>query len=202
MPASDSSEEWHHLTDLYSELGDEELLELRAAYEDLTEVAQNVLRDELRRRKLSADEGAPRATLRAASSQPDLNYEEIADLLQKGGVSVCECETSQEAELYCYVLELAKIKGVVLRRGEKFDLRLPQVRVAPDDAERAKALLSQPIPDATRKDFEEQFISGDFEIPACKRCGSADVLLEAVEPTNQWRCDKCGARWQDPPPAE
>jgi hypothetical protein len=45
-------EEWQRLTELYREMGDGELEALDADKADLTEVAQQVLRDEMRKRGL------------------------------------------------------------------------------------------------------------------------------------------------------
>lgn len=37
----------------------------------------------------------------------------------------------------------------------------------------------------------------DFVGPVCPRCTSNGVLLEGVEPGNQWRCEDCGHSWKD-----
>jgi hypothetical protein len=42
MPSSNPSQEWRRLHDLYAKKGDEELLELRDNFEDLTEAAQEL----------------------------------------------------------------------------------------------------------------------------------------------------------------
>jgi len=47
------AEDWRALTDRYRAMGDEELLELARDFSDLTPIAQQILRDELRLRKLS-----------------------------------------------------------------------------------------------------------------------------------------------------
>ncbi len=48
----DPAEQWRQLTALYAEMGDTELRELKSSFEDLTELAQGVLRDELKKRAL------------------------------------------------------------------------------------------------------------------------------------------------------
>ena len=48
----DTIAEWQSLTQLYREMSDQELYELDAGIGDLTEVAQQVLRDEMRSRGL------------------------------------------------------------------------------------------------------------------------------------------------------
>jgi len=58
--------EWRRLTDHYGGMYDEELLELARGYKDLTEMAQQVLRDEMKKRGL----GEPLAPRQKAASQP------------------------------------------------------------------------------------------------------------------------------------
>jgi hypothetical protein len=55
----DYSAEWQRLTQHYAAVSDEELRELAAQFGDLTEIAQQVLRDEMRKRKLG-DPSDPR----------------------------------------------------------------------------------------------------------------------------------------------
>jgi hypothetical protein len=52
MASVDPVEEWKRLSALYSEMSDGELLELKDALNDLTDGAQCVLRDELKKRHL------------------------------------------------------------------------------------------------------------------------------------------------------
>jgi hypothetical protein len=193
----DPVEEWHRLSALYSEMSDVELVELRDAFDDLTDVAQDVLRDELKKRQLwevkssaepSADEQVQDA---GPSSSEHLRL----------GVTVGTYDTTNEAKLAGYVLELAGIEAVVADASGSFDLPIPVVRVAPEDAERAAALLAQPISPETRAEFEATINLPDFEVPQCPQCKSEDVLLEAVEPNNQWVCDDCGHSWEDATPS-
>jgi hypothetical protein len=55
----DHAAEWQRLTRHYGDMGDEELSELADQFGDLTEMAQQVLRDEMRKRRL-VDPGASR----------------------------------------------------------------------------------------------------------------------------------------------
>jgi hypothetical protein len=120
-----------------------------------------------------------------------------SELLKLGGLSVCECSTDDEAELCNYVLSLAKIRSVVVLGRGKLDLRTPQVKVAPDDVDRARRILDKPIEEDLRREFEEQRNVGDFQFPICPACSSPDVLLESTEPENEWLCETCGRRWSD-----
>jgi hypothetical protein len=65
---SNPIDEWQRLTAHYRELGDDELRELAADFNDLTETAQQVLRTEMRSRGLGDPETASPAPL--ASNAP------------------------------------------------------------------------------------------------------------------------------------
>lgn len=120
---------------------------------------------------------------------PQLVEVEIA----AAGISIAECETEKEARFLSFVLNNAGIQSGVLVPHGRFDLRYPQVRVAPDDVDRAKAVLTQPITAKLREEFDE--LIEDFEVPGCPGCGSREILLESVELGNKWKCDECGHSW-------
>jgi hypothetical protein len=110
-----------------------------------------------------------------------------------GGTSIAECETSDDANFLCFVLGRHGIRAAVLTPGGKFDLRFPQVKVAPDDEAAARSILAGPIPSSLREEYEEPV--PDFEMPDCPQCQSEAVLLESTEPQNKWLCENCGNRW-------
>ncbi len=72
----DRTREWQRLTAHYGAMGDEELQELAEAYDSLTELAQEILRDELRKRKLpepclnQAEDTTPPRTCGACRPSP------------------------------------------------------------------------------------------------------------------------------------
>jgi len=187
------ADEWRHLTALYAEMGDTELLELKASLGDLTEMAQGVLRDEMKKRELWDLPLPQKASPNKGAAKPH-----SLDDLRLAGVVVGEYDTVNEANLAEYVLDLSGIQAVVV--NNTFDLTLPSLRVAPDDAERAKVLLAQPISASVRADYEATRHLADFEIPGCPHCRCEEVLLEEVEPSNQWLCEECGHRWADAVP--
>jgi hypothetical protein len=76
-------EEWRRLTAHYAGMWDDELLNLAADYKDLTEMAQQVLRDEMRKRKLG-DPSAPISNRAPVSSAPP----EFQPLLPGGAASI------------------------------------------------------------------------------------------------------------------
>jgi hypothetical protein len=189
VAASDPVEEWQRLRSLYAEMGEIELLELKEAFDDLTEKAQGLLRDELTKRQLwdlPVPEASPEG--RKTRSSGDLHL---------AGATVREYETVKEAKLAAFILELAQIEAAVVDGQANLDLRAPSVRVAPEDFERADALLAHPASEEVRADFEASLLASEFEVPVCPRCTSDGVLLEGVDPGNQWRCEDCGHSWKD-----
>ena len=74
------------------------------------------------------------------------------------------------------------------------DVRGTRVVVAPEDAEEAARVLSQPLAERFRREVEEA-VPEEFALPQCPKCGGNETLLEAVEPANQWHCDDCGHDW-------
>lgn len=204
MSYAENPEKWHQLDALYASKSDEELLDLQAVYADLTEDAQGILRAELDHRKLSADsrpvpdlENEPVSQPVDPPSEIDLDTYSEYELLQMGGDALCECETTQEAELICFVLDRQKIYAVTRRNTGVTDVRPPQVLVAPDDLGKAQAILDKEIPPELREEFESLPVELDFQNPPCPMCGSLDALLECVDPANHWLCGDCGTQWQD-----
>ena len=197
----DSAEEWRQLHALYTEMSDTQLLELRAGFSELTDMAQGELRDELKRRELW-DMPLPEAeSAEVGHGEGEPAYDAFGDLML-GGVTVGEYDTVNEANLATYVLDLEGIQAVMGGSNGSFDVRLPFVRVAPEDADRAIGILARPISAQTRAEYEELRNLPEFEVPNCPNCSCAEVLLQEVEPTNQWFCGECGHRWQDATPQE
>ncbi len=103
----DQFEESQRLTSLYSEMGEIEIRELAAGIEDLTEVAKQVLRDELKKRGMSGDASAVRSArpkesgvgIRRRFKRP--NGRMRATMTSRAEFTwktrLCECNTSEEA---------------------------------------------------------------------------------------------------------
>ena len=199
MVANNAAEELRRLNALYAEMGDTELLELRAAFDDLTEMAQSTLRDELKKRRIWDLPLPEKPSPDSRRNNLENAYDSLGDL-RLGGVTVGEYDTVDEANLADYVLGLSGVRATVVVGSGRFDLRVPFVRVAPDDAEKATAILALPIPAKIRAEYEATRNTPDFEAPACPRCSCSEVLLEQVEPNNQWLCEECGHRWEDASP--
>jgi hypothetical protein len=158
---------------------------------DLTEMAQEALTSELKRRGLkiapAGEPAAPRV----------LTEEDLLDMRAYATMAPPECifEYGEEraASAAYYALVSQGIEGIVVSASEtKFDNHGPRVVVTPKDAERAATILSQPVADELPASAEEP---AEFDLPRCPACGSEETLLESVDPANQWRCDDCGKVW-------
>jgi len=224
--------EWERLTRLYAGKSDEELLALAADFADLTEAARQVLRDEMKKRKLGSPETArDEAKIRRAeddqppalfgrwnppaeendpardSSTPDPDRGQPVEYTWK--TEVCTCDSSEEAFQIAEVLRRAGIECWADRRGASF--RTPSLAseeihmlVAADQLDDARAILAKPIPQDVIDQVraESKNASEDFVSPTCPKCRAADPLLESIDPSNTWLCENCGARWSDPLPVE
>jgi len=187
------AEQYQELVGLYASYGDEELVGLAREMSDLTEMAQEALRGEIARRGLKVSSTPERAESRA------LSEEDLVDLRAFAALAPAECifeyEDGRGASAASLALREAGIECVVLQDdGSRMDARGPRVVVAPEDAEEAAVLLSQPLAERFRTEADEA-VPEEFEVPACPQCGSHETLLEAVEPANQWLCDGCGHEW-------
>jgi hypothetical protein len=204
-------DQWRSLTALYSEMSDGELLALAVDLAGLTEMAQQVLRDEMRKRQLdiprppsdSADNAYRLAAERCdAAVDPPISQDAIeeSDLPHEytWKTLLCECDEREEAWQIYEVLRLAGIESWI--EGPRFasdpDATSPRVMVAADQLDQARAIASGPIPqdiiDQSRIELPE------FDPPPCPSCRAEDPVLESVDPVNTWRCEICGMEWTEP----
>lgn len=192
------------LAELYREKGDEELLELADDFKDLTEMAQQVLRDEMKLRGLR-DPSAPRTTrVRPAERAPNdpenaaaihweparrrfdplpLDPESDAPLEYTWKTHLCDCETREQAWQLAEALRRAGIESWIeapqasMQYGA-FELVYPRIVVAADQLEDAREVAAQPIPqdiiDQSRQLAEP---TQGFESPKCPGCGADDPVL-------------------------
>jgi hypothetical protein len=187
------AEQYGDLTRLYAEFGDDELIAQGRAMGDLTETAQEVLKGELARRRLSV---AP------AEKTPIVDTVLDDELSLPPGFAWMAPERCikefAESEDALAAMEMLRAEGiaceVILPRGGYLDMGAPRLAVAPADSERAATLLSVPIPEEFRALVRTR---DQFVVPTCQGCGAPDPLLEEIEPTNKWRCEVCDRVWID-----
>jgi len=223
---TDSGDEWRRLAEEYRARSDEELRELAADFSDLTETAQQALRQEMRSRGLG-DPGAPEAPPLTnarpvpvtAHIEPDPDPEQLASShgpFRRTPELVPDAPADADDEgphdytwktvlCDCETNEQALGLSVALRRAgldswcqtsREFGRRYAQVLVAADQLEQARAIASRPIPQQVTNEANE--IISEFVEPKCPKCGSDDVVLDGVDSENHWRCEQCDAKWSDP----
>ncbi len=216
-------EEWRRLTTLYSQMGDVEIRELANQINDLTDTAQQILRDELKKRGISEKSLSSHSTNQAAvdnnsaavhwNSREDDYQDADDDVAEVGSVEytwktgLCRCDSIDEAAQRSEMLRRAGIESWVQRPGVRFvvpwlelgvgDL---QINVAADQLEQARAIMAQPIPQDIIDEFKREEKTPAYEIPTCPKCKAEDPILESVEPSNNWLCESCGYTWSDPIP--
>jgi hypothetical protein len=198
MNDSNDWQERERLAQFYREKWDEELHELSASYADLTEPAQQALREEMQRRGL----GDPLAPLPAPPAAPTAESGEQGEAPETEytwKTPLCDCESAEQARQVTEVLRRAGIESWV-EGGSRYqwDLNGSRLLVAADQLEQAKHVLTQPIPQEVIDAATETGEPEVFELPHCPVCGAADPILVDVDPVNRWQCESCGEEWSDP----
>lgn len=210
---SDPLVEWQRLTETYSKMYDDELLDLAADSVDLTEVARQVLGDEMKKRGLEeqhAESTMPNAPSPPAVTQPGLGFDP-SDAAKEGEESdpphdftwktpLCECNDWEEARQLSEVLRRSGIESWTIGPGlyspyAQLDQSSPRILVAADQLDQAREIAARPIPqeiiDQSKTEVPE------FEPPVCPKCGAGDPVLEDVDPLNTWKCEACGNQWTE-----
>lgn len=207
-------EEWRRLTALYAEMGDVEIRELAAQINDLTPTAQQILRDEMKKRGIS-ESGAKRvepSVARPANSDARIHWEpanytyvfsKLAD--ENSGpheytwkTELCITNSPGEAWQLGEALRRAGIDSWIQGPSNRSGLDGSRLLVAADQLEPARIVASQPIPQDIIDQSRELNNAPEFENPVCPKCRAADPTLESVEPSNNWLCESCGHTWSDP----
>jgi hypothetical protein len=188
------ADQYRDLMELYGTYGDEELVELSRTMGDLTEMAQEILKGEMGRRGLKVAAVAQPAETRV------LTDEDLADMRTYAEVAPAECifdfESEQAASGAYYALMNAGIEAIVISASRsKFDNRGPRVVVKPENAKRAAEILSAPATETL--ELEGESAAEGFDLPRCPACGGEEILLESVDPVNEWKCDGCGHQWME-----
>jgi hypothetical protein len=205
MARLDPAQEMLRLHNLYARMSDEELLELMNDIDDLTDIARDALSGQIAARGIKSRSAEQTQNSSVPDGRADAASRPGFEDLLLGGVTVAQCETSDEAGLLSFVLGEAGIRSEVRATRGSFDLTLPQVRVAPEDAERAATVIANPIPDSVRREYAGMsYDNASFADQRCPRCDSDDILLQPENPAylNDWLCSGCGHNWHDPLPDE
>jgi hypothetical protein len=217
----DTAFESRRLAEEYRARTDGELLELAADFADLTEPAQQALRQEMQIRRLG-DPTAPRAAseVQQSHSIARKNFDLLAGPLANSYVVpsdpaehddqeddsprdytwktlLCECSEVTEAQQLSDALARAGIESWIEALPHySIGIGNPRVLVAADQLDRAREIAARPIPQQLIDDSKDEV--PDFTAPVCPKCGASDPVLESVNPSNSWQCEQCGAQWTDP----
>lgn len=183
--------QFQELVTLYSSYSDGELIALGRGMADLTEMAQEALKGEFTRRGLKLTPAAKPVETRMPTD------EELADMRTYAESAPDECifdfQTEEAASAAYYALTREGVNAIVVSpKNAKSDG--PRVVVTPKDAERAAAIFSQLSTDKLTEETLEE-TAAEFEVPRCPSCGSEEIVLESVDPVNQWQCEDCGHTW-------
>jgi len=223
---NDSAAEWTRLTRLYVEKSDEELLDLASEFGNLTDVAQGVLRDELRKRRLEVPQPVVQAGAPAVTSAPPVAgrnpifgrwSQAIADQHREfesptdhpagdeesplvdytWKTLLCECDEREQAWQVAEVLRRAGIESWIDGPDSQTSLDVRGPRVIVAADQLDEARAILAQPIPQDVIDQSRVKVEDFVPPACPKCCAPDPLLESIEPTNTWLCENCGARWSD-----
>ncbi|HXR38919.1 MAG TPA: hypothetical protein VN776_07495 [Terracidiphilus sp.] len=217
------AEDWQRLTEVYRQMGDEELEEVAADFADLTPTAQEALRSEMKSRGLRDPSADPRTEPRAKPAAPEPaepsrwassvapddgdsspEGEDGAEGNEEDGrpreytwkTPLCECEDRDHAWQVSEALRRAGIESWIERPGRGWVIGGPRVVVAADQLEQAREVAERPIPQDI-VDLSKMEVP-EFVPPKCPACGAGDPVLESAEPSNAWLCEACGKQWTEP----
>ena len=202
MTKIDLERERTRLIDVDSHMADEELDKLLQSSDELTETAREVLKAEIEKRGGHV-ESTPTAP-EAEASHPQLvtvaRFRDLPEaMLARGRL--------QSAGIDAFLADENYIRMDWFMSNMIGNMRL---QVREDDAESAKEILQQPVPE----DFEIGASGEKFEQPKCPKCGSVDIEFEGVHRglglvsayaigvplplrSNTWKCNHCSAEWQE-----
>jgi hypothetical protein len=119
--------------------------------------------------------------------------------LAVGGTIIAECSNTEDAWFLVWILKEQGVQAAVSLPGKHLDLRGSQVKVARDDEEKARFVLSQGVPAGKREAYDSEPEVEPEPLPACPHCGAGDLVLHNVDTANHWCCEECGTKWDDTP---
>jgi len=216
------AQDWQALAEHYRQMDETELRELAADFADLTPTAQEVLRTELRNRRLPEPGAGTAPATKPYAAAPDPEpHERWASAVdpdaaagqgdQREGTEddglpreftwktpLCDCETARQAWELSEALKRAGIDSWVEQPGRNA-VSGPRVVVAADQLEEAQEVAARPIPREIMERFEQE--QPEFVAPRCPACGAEDPVLESADRGNCWLCEVCGKQWSDAVPA-
>ncbi|HVP43495.1 MAG TPA: DUF2007 domain-containing protein [Terriglobales bacterium] len=198
----DTERERQRLAALYAGMSEEELKAVAHDAGSLTEVALQTLSDEVRRRGLDIPLAESVVPMTDVEQLQLVVVQQFRDMPQ----AILAKGTLESAGIECFLVDdnMVRLDWFIsnLLGGVKLAVRT-------EDAEAAREVLEQPIPEG----FAVEGV-GDYEQPRCPRCGSLEITHEAnldkrialpalyvglpiPVPRNVWKCESCGAHWRE-----
>lgn len=194
--------EWQRCKQHYLGLSVDELEILAADYEDLTSIARQALREEMRSRGMGDPGSETHAPTNEDASNEDVFNNPLlteaearaqnAPASNAWWVTAYETADREQAEQYAIMLSDVGVES----RWRKDPFGANILEVAADQADEARRVLAQPIPQAVID--ESKIKVPEWVMPKCPQCGIEEPTLMGTEPSNQWHCDACGNEWTDP----
>jgi DNA-directed RNA polymerase subunit M/transcription elongation factor TFIIS len=213
MQTLDPAGEWLRLSKHYRQLSDDELVDLARQTSELTDVAQQVLAQEIANRRLKIPPEEPAAP-RSPASRPDSAEDAESPYAEdREWVVLCPVWSLADALKLQHLLDGAGIpfymgperatsaEAVTSNFANGLSVQIMQVGVP-----LARRVLQQYFPaDAPLEENAEE--SDNFAIH-CPKCHSTEVVFEDLdrgqknsegEPSSKfkWTCDSCGHEWED-----
>lgn len=196
------------LTKYFSSLEDDQLLAASAEREDLTELASNVLSDELKRRRLRSAEAAatvaPVQHLDDASIVTLRRFNSLPEAMAARGAL-------QAANIQCFLRDENAVRTMWHLSTFLGGTRLDVLATEQEAAEAALVRVDAAEAAIPFEEGVEEYVENDY---VCTKCGSLDVNRVAplgglatiagwitgrpIQPKDQtWICNECKNTWID-----
>jgi hypothetical protein len=211
MATADLEQQWRELRETYRQMTEEELCPVAEDAFDLTPIAREALQSVIAEKglKIQLAEAPPREERKGVG-----DFEDELDLTM-----IWQVKSEADARLAKGVLDANHIASCLgpdnIADLENFKGSFDDwvdVKVLPEDALRARRLLSQCAPDRMIL-LPEDEDEVDYAV-TCPKCQSQDIILEGTdaqpdydspyrpESNSRWRkvrwtCAACGHQWQD-----
>ncbi|HYL14407.1 MAG TPA: hypothetical protein VEV41_15300 [Terriglobales bacterium] len=200
MAAQDPERERQRLARLYSAMDDGELAKVAADSASLTDMACDLLEEEMDRRGLDFESAASPRGRDVVESRDVVTIRKFRDLPE----ALLAQGSLESAGIECWLTDdnLVRLDWFISNFVGGIKLQVKK-----EDAEAANEILEQPIPE----DFDVEGI-GEYHQPRCPKCQSLDVSFEELNkpvafatayvglpiPLHRraWRCRSCKHEWQ------
>ena len=185
MTILDPEQERRRLREFYSQMTEGELEKVAIDAAALTDVARQVLEDEINRRGLQGRvENLPTGT-----DEIDLRklvtvrkFRDLPEaLLAKGAI--------ESAGIPCFMADdnIVRLDWFISNFVGGIKLL-----VDPENVTEATEVLDQPVPES----FAVEGV-GEYQQPHCPKCKSLDVTFQNLMQNKAWNCLSCGHDWED-----